>query len=44
MDLYGHLVPVMQEVVATLMDDPVKPIPVKLGEKAKLEPDLVDLE
>ena len=44
MDLYGHLVPVMQEAVAMLMDDLVTPIPVKLGEKAELELELVDLE
>jgi len=44
MDLYGHLVPVMQEAVASLMDDLVTPIPVKMGESARLEPDLVDLE
>jgi len=44
MDSYGHLVPVMQEAVASLMDELVTPIPVKLGEKARLELDLIDLE
>lgn len=43
MDLYGHLVPVLQEAVASLMDDLVTPIPLKMGERAKLEPNLVDL-
>jgi len=37
LDIYGHLIPIMQEGVASLMDELVTPIPVKLGEIVDLE-------
>jgi len=38
LDIYGHLIPVYQDEVARLMDELVTPIPVKLKEKAGIEP------
>ena len=32
LDIYGHLIPVMQDGVAILMDELVTPIPVEMGE------------
>jgi integrase len=37
LDIYGHLIPTMQEGVASLMDELVTPIPVKMGETVDLE-------
>jgi len=37
LDYYGHLIPTMQEGVASLMDELVTPIPVKMGETVDLE-------
>lgn len=38
LDIYGHLIPIMQEEVANLMDDLVTPILVEMGEKAESFP------
>ena len=38
LDIYGHMIPVYQDEVARLMDELVTPIPVKLREKAGIEP------
>ena len=37
LDIYGHLVPVMQEEAARIMDEIVTPIPVDMGEKLDIE-------
>jgi hypothetical protein len=35
LDIYGHLIPVMQDDVARLMDELVTPVPVNMGESVK---------
>jgi len=37
LDVYGHLIPVMQEQAARIMDEVITPIPVNLGEKIEAE-------
>ncbi|MBY8999280.1 MAG: site-specific integrase, partial [Candidatus Thorarchaeota archaeon] len=37
LDIYGHLIPVMQDGVASLMDELVTPIPVIMGETAGID-------
>jgi len=37
LDIYGHLIPIMQDGVASLMDDLVTPIPVKLEKTKEIE-------
>ena len=37
LDVYGHLIPVMQEQAARIMDEVITPIPVNLGEKIEEE-------
>jgi len=37
LDIYGHVIPVMQDSVASLMDDLLTPIPVKMGEPVDIE-------
>jgi hypothetical protein len=37
LDIYGYLIPVMQEEAARIMDEIVKPIPVEIGEKLDIE-------
>ncbi len=37
LDIYGHLIPIMQDGVASLMDDLVTPIPVKLEKTIEIE-------
>ena len=36
-DIYGHLIPVMQEEAARIMDELVTPIPVDLGKPMEVE-------
>jgi integrase len=38
LDIYGHLIPIMQEDAANIMDELVTPIPVKIGDTVQLEP------
>jgi integrase len=38
LNLYGHLLPVMQDDVASLMDELITPIPVNVGESARIDP------
>jgi len=38
LDIYGHLIPVMQEEAARIMDELVTPIPVEMGDFAAIEP------
>jgi len=38
LDIYGHLIPVMQEEAARIMDELVTPIPVEMGDFAEKEP------
>jgi integrase len=35
LDIYGHLIPIMQDDVARLMDELVTPVPVNMGESVK---------
>jgi len=42
LDVYGHLIPVMQEEAARIMDEVITPIPVDLGEN--IEEDLIDID
>ena len=37
LDIYGHMIPVMQEEAARIMDEIVTPIPVEMGEKIDIE-------
>ena len=37
LDIYGHLIPIMQDSVASLMDELVTPIPVEMGETAGID-------
>ena len=37
LDIYGHMIPIMQDGVASLMDDLVTPIPVNIGKKIENE-------
>jgi len=37
LDIYGHLISVMQEEAARIMDEIVTPIPVDMGEKLDIE-------
>ena len=37
LDIYGHVIPVMQDSVASLMDDLLTPIPVNMGEPVDIE-------
>ena len=36
LDIYGHLIPVMQKEAARIMDEVITPIPVDMGEKVDL--------
>jgi integrase len=38
LDYYGHLIPLMQEEAARIMDEIATPIPVDMGEKLDIEP------
>jgi len=38
LDIYGHLIPVMQEEAARIMDELVNPIPVEMGDFAETKP------
>jgi hypothetical protein len=38
LDVYGHLIPVMQEEAARIMDEKVTPIPLEIGGKLEMEP------
>jgi len=40
LDIYGHLIPVMQEEAARIMDELVTPIPVEMGDFVDIEPTL----
>ncbi len=37
LDIYGHLIPIMQEEAARIMDEIITPIPVDMGEKIEVE-------
>jgi hypothetical protein len=37
LDIYGHMIPVMQEEAARIMDEIVTPIPFEMGEKIDIE-------
>ncbi|MFH1634533.1 MAG: tyrosine-type recombinase/integrase [Chloroflexota bacterium] len=37
LDIYGHLIPVMQEEAARIMDEVITPIPVDFGENREAE-------
>jgi integrase len=37
LDIYGHMIPVMQEETARIMDEIVTPISVEMGEKIDIE-------
>ncbi|MBU0511343.1 MAG: site-specific integrase, partial [Chloroflexi bacterium] len=37
LDIYGHLIPIMQEEAARIMDEIITPIPVDMREKIKVE-------
>lgn len=37
LDIYGHLIPVMQDGVASLMDELVTPIPITMGDSAVID-------
>ena len=38
LDIYGHMIPVMQEEAARIMDELVTPIPVEMGDFAEINP------
>ena len=38
LDIYGHLIPVMQEEAARIMDELVSPIPVEMGDFVEVTP------
>lgn len=42
LDIYGHLVPVMQEEAARIMDRLITPIPVDFGEMLNVEISVVE--
>jgi len=42
LDVYGHLIPVMQEEAARIMDEVITPIPVDLG--GNIEEEMIDID
>ena len=44
LDIYGHLIPIMQDGVAKLMDELVTPIPIKMGDSIELDSPLKTVE
>ena len=42
LDVYGHLIPVIQEEAARIMDEVITPIPVDLGEN--IEEEMIDID
>jgi len=38
LDIYGHLIPIMQEDAANIMDALVTPIPVNMGDSIEITP------
>ena len=36
LDIYGHLIPIMQDGVADLMDELITPVPVEMGESVDI--------